>query len=328
AAHDQAAVVVELRAHPDRHVEAFVDHVHAPVADVQLHPHLGIAGEEVGQQLGHQLLGDAHRHADLDHATRLGAQAVDHLARRGGLGQHRLRMAVNALADVGDGEAAGGALQQAHAQVVLQLADAPAQARLGNAQGAFGGGEPAVVDHHREVVQIVEVLHATFLYRTMRGISSCLFHARNNICSHGAGARRRKPGNSPMKLLHVDSSVLGDQSVSRELTAAIVTRWRAAMPGLEVTVRDLARDPLPHLSAASLAGEDALEAARAEAALREFLDADVVVIGAPMYNFGIPSTLKAWIDRLAVPGRTFRYTTGGPEGLAGGKRVIVVASAG
>lgn len=131
-----------------------------------------------------------------------------------------------------------------------------------------------------------------------------------------------------MKLLHVDSSVLGDQSVSRELTAAIVTRWRAAMPGLEVTVRDLARDPLPHLSAASLAGEDALEAARAEAALREFLDADVVVIGAPMYNFGIPSTLKAWIDRLAVPGRTFRYTTGGPEGLAGGKRVIVVASAG
>ena len=131
-----------------------------------------------------------------------------------------------------------------------------------------------------------------------------------------------------MKLLHVDSSVLGDQSVSRELTAAIVARWRAALPGLEVTVRDLARDPLPHLSAASLAGEDALEAARAEAALREFLDADVVVLGAPMYNFGIPSTLKAWIDRLAVPGRTFRYTAEGPEGLAGGKRVIVVASAG
>ena len=131
-----------------------------------------------------------------------------------------------------------------------------------------------------------------------------------------------------MKLLHVDSSVLGDQSVSRELTAAIVARWRAALPGLEVTVRDLARDPLPHLSPASLAGEDALEAARAEAALREFLDADVVVVGAPMYNFGVPSTLKAWIDRLAVPGRSFRYTADGPEGLAGGKRVIAVASAG
>ncbi len=131
-----------------------------------------------------------------------------------------------------------------------------------------------------------------------------------------------------MKLLHVDSSLLGDQSVSRELTAAVVARWRVALPGLEVTVRDLARDPLPHLSATSLAGEDALEAARAEAALREFLDADVVVVGAPMYNFGIPSTLKAWIDRLAVRGRTFRYTADGPEGLAGGKRVIVVASAG
>jgi len=131
-----------------------------------------------------------------------------------------------------------------------------------------------------------------------------------------------------MRLLHVDSSVTGDQSVSRELTSAIVARWRAATPGLEVIHRDLAADPLPHLSPAGLAGSDALDAARSEAVLREFLDADVVVIGAPMYNFSIPSTLKAWIDRLAVRGRTFRYTERGPEGLAGGKRVIVAASAG
>lgn len=131
-----------------------------------------------------------------------------------------------------------------------------------------------------------------------------------------------------MKLLHVDSSITGDQSVSRELTAAIVARWRAAVPGLKVTRRDLAQDPTPHLSPTSLAGGDALEAARADAVLSEFLEADVVVVGAPMYNFGIPSQLKAWIDRLAVRGRTFRYTAEGPEGLAGGKRVVLVVSAG
>ena len=131
-----------------------------------------------------------------------------------------------------------------------------------------------------------------------------------------------------MKLLHVDSSITGDQSVSRELTAAIVARWQAQLPELEVVRRDLARDPLPHLSSGSLAGKDEVEAARAEEALVEFLEADVVVVGAPMYNFSIPSTLKAWIDRLAVAGRTFRYTADGPEGLAGGKRVSVVASAG
>lgn len=131
-----------------------------------------------------------------------------------------------------------------------------------------------------------------------------------------------------MKLLHVDSSVTGDQSVSRELTGAIVARWQARVPGLEVIRRDLAHDPLPHLSPGSLSGDDPVEAARAEETLREFLDADVVVLGAPMYNFSIPSTLKAWIDRIAVRGRTFRYTANGPEGLAVGKRVIAAVSAG
>jgi len=131
-----------------------------------------------------------------------------------------------------------------------------------------------------------------------------------------------------MKLLHLDSSVLGEHSVSRQLTEAIVARWQARMPGLEVEYRDLEQDPLPHLAGKSLARGDELERARAEAVLQQFLDADVIVLGAPMYNFGIPSTLKAWIDRIAVNGRTFRYTAQGPEGLARGKRVIVVASAG
>jgi len=133
----------------------------------------------------------------------------------------------------------------------------------------------------------------------------------------------------PMKLLHIDSSILGVHSASRALGAAVVAARKAADPALEVTYRDLAASPLPHLSGGSLAKADPAEAAAAEQVLQEFLDADVVVIGAPMYNFAIPSTLKAWIDRLAVAGRTFRYNEQGmAEGLAGGKEVVVASSRG
>ena len=131
-----------------------------------------------------------------------------------------------------------------------------------------------------------------------------------------------------MKLLQLDSSVLGDNSVTRQLTAAIVARWQAQVRDLDVQVRDLERYPLPHLSGDILAGRDELGAARGAAVLEQFLAADVVVIGAPMYNFGLPSSLKAWIDRIAVAGRTFRYTESGPVGLAGGKRVILALAAG
>lgn len=131
-----------------------------------------------------------------------------------------------------------------------------------------------------------------------------------------------------MKLLQLDSSVLGDNSVTRQLTSAIVARWQADVSGLDVQIRDLERDPLPHLSGDILAGRDELGAARGAAVLEQFLAADVVVIGAPMYNFGLPSSLKAWIDRIAVAGRTFRYTESGPVGLAGGKRVILALAAG
>lgn len=131
-----------------------------------------------------------------------------------------------------------------------------------------------------------------------------------------------------MKLLHIDASALGDNSVSRTLTAAMVARFQASRPDLVVERLDLDADPLPHLTAFSLAGADPTEAARAKAALDGFLAADIVVIGVPMYNFSIPSTLKAWIDRIAVAGKTFRYTANGPEGLAGGKRVILAIAQG
>ena len=139
-----------------------------------------------------------------------------------------------------------------------------------------------------------------------------------------------------MKLLHIDSSVLGPHSVSRQVSAAIVERLRQASPGLHIAYRDLSSTPLAHLSAPHLAAaqgavpdaafQDDIAASRA--VLEEFLAADIVVLGAPMYNFTIPSQLKAWIDRILVAGKTFKYSAQGVEGLAGNKRVIVAVSRG
>jgi FMN-dependent NADH-azoreductase len=139
-----------------------------------------------------------------------------------------------------------------------------------------------------------------------------------------------------MKLLHIDSSVLGPHSVSRQVSAAIVDRLRQATPSLDTVYRDLTQTPLAHLSGSHLAAAQGAPApaelgpdlAASVAVLNEFLDADIVVIGAPMYNFTIPSQLKAWIDRILVAGKTFQYGANGPQGLAGGKRVIVAISRG
>lgn len=141
-----------------------------------------------------------------------------------------------------------------------------------------------------------------------------------------------------MKLLHIDSSILGGNSVSRQLTERIVAQWRATHPGTVVEHLDLATQAPSHLSADSLgfrmpAGADLSELQRRENEVSEqlvsqFLAADVVVVGAPLYNFSIPSQLKAWIDRVAQVGRTFKYTDKGPVGLAGGKTVIVASTRG
>jgi FMN-dependent NADH-azoreductase len=140
-----------------------------------------------------------------------------------------------------------------------------------------------------------------------------------------------------MKLLHIDSSILGGNSASRQLSAATVDQLAKATPGLAIVHRDLAAEPLSHLSGELFAARQGAvpespaiqkDIAASQAVLDEFLDADVVVIGAPMYNFGIPSQLKAWIDRIAVAGKTFRYSAAGPEGLAGNKRVIIAISRG
>jgi FMN-dependent NADH-azoreductase len=140
-----------------------------------------------------------------------------------------------------------------------------------------------------------------------------------------------------MKLLHIDSSVSGEASVSRQLSAAIVTALTRAVPDLEIVRRDLDADPIPHLDSLLLpairpdpASDPASRAIDnvGAAALEEFLGADIVVIGAPMYNFTIPTQLKAWLDRILIAGKTFSYGAAGVKGLAGGKKVIIASSRG
>ena len=143
--------------------------------------------------------------------------------------------------------------------------------------------------------------------------------------------------NGSTKLLHIDASILGGNSVSRQLSAAIAARLRQATPDLDVTYRDLGVAPLSHLSGAHLAAAHGAvpetaaveqDIAASQSALAEFLAADIVVIGAPMYNFTIPTQLKAWIDRIVVAGKTFSYSEAGVQGLAGGKRVIIAVTRG
>jgi FMN-dependent NADH-azoreductase len=144
-----------------------------------------------------------------------------------------------------------------------------------------------------------------------------------------------------MNILHLDASPLGSASISRQLTASVVEKLKHDHPHAQVTHRDLVASPISHLSGDLLqvlrpapgstppSGPTIrAEADQTDALINELLAANVVVIGAPMYNFSIPSQLKAWIDRVAQAGRTFRYTADGPIGLATGKKVIVVSTRG
>ena len=140
-----------------------------------------------------------------------------------------------------------------------------------------------------------------------------------------------------MQLLHLDSSVLGSASVSRQLSARIVARHLALHPDLRVVVRDLAADPALHLSGAHMAAfqgaptDDATITAdllKGNAYLDELFASDILVIGAPMYNLSIPTPLKAWIDRVAVADKTFRYTATGPKGLLQGKKAFIASARG
>ncbi|NCH98018.1 FMN-dependent NADH-azoreductase [Cronobacter dublinensis] len=143
-----------------------------------------------------------------------------------------------------------------------------------------------------------------------------------------------------MKILHIDSSFNDELSVTRHLSGEVVRKLTESGHYKEVIYRDVVKDELHHLTAKIAAGfrpvpgkehsteEEGNERLLSETLVKEFLDSDVVVIGAPMYNFSVPTQLKAWLDRLAQPGKTFRYTAAGPEGLAGGKKVIIASARG
>ncbi|WP_343730381.1 NAD(P)H-dependent oxidoreductase [Duganella sp.] len=142
-----------------------------------------------------------------------------------------------------------------------------------------------------------------------------------------------------MQILHLDTSIFGDASVSRVLSAAIVEELRRAHPDAQVVYRDLAAQPIAHLDEVIAAGfrasniehfsaADKAQHALSEELVTELLASDIIVLGVPMYNFSVPSQLKAWFDRLAQPGRTFQYTSAGPVGIAGDKKVIMASTRG
>ncbi len=140
------------------------------------------------------------------------------------------------------------------------------------------------------------------------------------------------------KLLQIKSSILGSNSTSSALSQKFIDQYLATNGGSELVVRDLDQTPVPHLTGEAFGGfglaADERNAAQAEAAalsddlINELREADVIVLGLPMYNFGVPSLLKAWIDYVARAGETFRYTEQGPEGLLKGKKAYVFAARG
>jgi len=140
------------------------------------------------------------------------------------------------------------------------------------------------------------------------------------------------------KILHIDASALGERSESRLLSSDFIQRWGILHPEDEVIQRDIVNTPLPHMDgftlgsmmtpAAERTSEQQTAANLAEELVQEFLDTDVLVLGVPMYNLGIPSTLKAWVDHISVAGRTFEYTANGPRGLSGDKQVYILSTRG
>ena len=141
-----------------------------------------------------------------------------------------------------------------------------------------------------------------------------------------------------MNILQINSSPRGDASQSTRLAARLVDRLRDANPTATITVRDLGRTPHPELDEATLGAlftpadqrthEQAARVAQDDALIAEVQAADVVVLGVPMYNFGVSAQLKNWIDAISRAGLTFRYSANGPEGLLKGKRVYVALTRG
>lgn len=140
------------------------------------------------------------------------------------------------------------------------------------------------------------------------------------------------------RILHINSSVRNAGSISRQMTSEFIAQWKSAHPDTEIVERDLATNPVPHLNERMMGAfftpaeqrteEQAATVKISDTLLKELFDADIIVIGAPMYNFSVASSLKAWIDHVARAGITFKYTSEGPIGLVQGKKVYVFTSRG
>lgn len=142
-----------------------------------------------------------------------------------------------------------------------------------------------------------------------------------------------------MKILHIDSSILGEQSISRKLAATFIERLNKADHQNEITYRDIVKDPINHLTGEIAAGFRNLninisdenvvkEHQLSDELVAEFLNSELIIISAPMYNFSIPTQLKAWFDRIAQVGKTFKYTENGPVGLSEGRKVVILSARG
>ena len=163
AAQYEIAVIGELAAHAQGNIDAIVYDIHAPVADLHLHAHQGETSQEFRQQARDAFLQQGRRATDLDQAARFRAEPIHDFARRLRLGEHGLRVAIHALANVRHGELAGRTLQQTHAQIFFQLRDAPAQAGFRDTECALGGRVAAMFDHVGEKLQVVQILHGRVL---------------------------------------------------------------------------------------------------------------------------------------------------------------------
>ncbi len=140
------------------------------------------------------------------------------------------------------------------------------------------------------------------------------------------------------QLLHIETSIFGPNGQSAQLAERFLARWRSFHPETLVTTRDLAAKPIPHLDGTAISGfmsvatertsAQTIATERSDTLIAEVRAADVIVIGMPLYNLGVPSTFKSWIDHIARAGETFRYTESGPEGLLTGKKVYVMSARG
>jgi hypothetical protein len=334
------AAVLHRVPHAQRHIDALFQQIDRVVGHPHFQPHARVQAQKLRHALGQHGLHQRHRAAHAHRAARLGLHLGHGVGRRLGSIAHGLAVAQIGLADLGQRQPPRGALHQAHAQPGFQLRDAARQPGLRDVQRPTRRSKAAALHHLGKVQHVVEVIHSKApadcskyetIYRKNAGLSK-IVSAITLYPSHTKCFTHHWIPRNTMQLLHIDSSINGNNSASRKLTAQIVDAWKAKHADTQVSYLDLVAGPPttsppppwpPHRPVRR-------PERRASDGKRRVRTPGAAIPGCrrggdrcPFYNFSIPTQLKAWIDRLAQPGRTFRYTANGPEGLAKGKTVII-----